>query len=36
LDNIAVRRDNRILMDFSFDGTADFVQTYGNGNTEDP
>jgi|GEM_PF-481727 len=34
-DNIAVRRGNQILMDTNFDGTADIVQDFGNGNTED-
>ena len=34
-DNIAVRRGNRILMDYDYDNNHNFIQTYGNGNTED-
>jgi hypothetical protein len=34
-DNIAVRRGNKILMDFNYDGSHDREQSYGNGNGED-
>jgi len=33
-DNLAVRRGNRILTDDSVDGLADFIQSHGNGNSE--
>jgi hypothetical protein len=34
-DNLAVRRNNTVLMDTNFDGQHDFAQAYGNGNNED-
>ena len=33
--NLAVRRGNKVLMDFNFDGSHDQEQAYGNGNSED-
>jgi len=33
--SFAVRRGNRILMNYNFDGTHDFVQVYGTGDGED-
>ena len=34
-DNLAVRRSHVVLMDTDFDGTADMVQAYGDGEAED-
>ena len=33
--NVAIRKGNKILMDYNFDGVADFTQLYGAGNAED-